>query len=92
MMRGIRGSRPSPALVVAILALVAALAGQALAEQATLAKLTKQEKKQVNKLIDKAEPGLNVNSAKSADTATNAPAMRVVWIAADARSDVTGED
>lgn len=72
--------RPSPAMLVAIVALVAALGGGAVAGVAVTA-LNKKEKKQVTKIakqqgkkqatkqINKREPGLNVNSARSADNA-----------------------
>jgi hypothetical protein len=76
MIRRIRASRPSPAIVVAILALVAAVAGTAVAEVATTARLDKKEKKQVKKIakkqINKLAPGLSVAHADTADTADNA--------------------
>jgi biotin carboxyl carrier protein len=76
-MRRLTQARPSPALIVAILALVAAVAGTAVAQQATTSQVTKKKvkkisKKQANKQINQREGGLNVNSAETADTATNA--------------------
>jgi hypothetical protein len=76
MRRRWRGSRPSPALLVAVLALVAALAGSAVAEVATTSKLNKKEKKQVKKIarkqINKLAPGLSVANADNATNADNA--------------------
>ncbi len=73
-----KGSRPSPALVLAALALVFAMVGTAIAGpdaisgKITKSKVKKISTKQANKAIDAAEPDLNVNSAKTADSATNA--------------------
>ena len=68
-MRRFTTTRPSPALIVAMTALVLALAGTALAG-GTTAKLTKSKVKAIAaKEIGKAAPGLNVNSAKTADSA-----------------------
>ncbi len=73
-----KASRPSPAVVIAAFALVFALVGTAVAgPDAISSKITKSKvktisKKQANKAIDAAEPDLNVNSAKTADNATNA--------------------
>lgn len=75
--------KPSPALLVAVIALVAALVGTAIGGVAVTS-LNKSERKQVKKIakkqgnkqakkqIKKQEPGLNVNSAKSADEAAAA--------------------
>ncbi len=63
-MRRILG-RPSPAMVVAIIAVIAALAGTAVAGGV----LTK---KKVNKIITKRAPGLSVNHANTAGSATRA--------------------
>ncbi len=61
-------SRPSPAVVLAALALVFAMVGSAVAGTDGLSnKITKSKVKSIaNKQIDKAEPTLNVNSAKTA--------------------------
>lgn len=70
----IKGSRPSPAMVVSIVALVFAVAGTAMAGVATVSVLNNKEKKQTRKIADaeigKAAPGLSVKHATSADSAT----------------------
>jgi hypothetical protein len=80
----IRGSRPSPAIVLAAVALVAALAGTALAgSDATTSAINKKKvkkiaTKQATKQINKLAPGLSVASADtaaSANTAANAQAL-----------------
>jgi len=77
-MRGIIGSRPSPAIVVAVVALVAAVAGTAMAGPgASSSAITKKKvnniaEKQANAVIDQKAPGLSVASAQSATNATNA--------------------
>jgi hypothetical protein len=77
-MRRLTRTRPSPALVVAVVALVAALVGTAVAADpvATTARLDKKEKKQAKKIarkqIRKLAPGLSVDHANTADSATNA--------------------
>jgi hypothetical protein len=75
-MERLRGSKPSPAMVVSIIALVFALAGSAAAGVATISVLSKKEKKQTRNIakdeINKAAPGLSVASAANADNATNA--------------------
>jgi hypothetical protein len=72
----IRGSSPSPAMVVAIVALVFAVAGSALAGVATVSVLSKKEKKQTRRIakdeINKAAPGLSVAHANTANSATTA--------------------
>lgn len=71
-------SRPSPALIVAALALTVALAGSAIAAPGlatraiTKSTVKKVAKKQADKVVTKREGALNVNHAKSADTATAA--------------------
>jgi hypothetical protein len=74
----IKRAKPSPALIVAVVALVVALAGGAVAGVAVTS-LNKREKKVVKRIaskqIRKKEPGLDVNSAKSADTANDADAL-----------------
>ena len=70
--------RPSPAMVIAVVALALALAGTAVAgtdgltSKITKAKVKSIAKKQANKAITRREASLNVNSAKTADSATNA--------------------
>lgn len=66
--------RPSPGTIIAALALTFAIAGTAIAAPGATTSAVKKStvKKIANKQIDKAEPGLNVNSAKTADSATNA--------------------
>ncbi len=75
-MERLKGSKPSPAVVVSIIALVFALAGSAVAGVATVSVLTKKEKKQTrniaNSEIEKRAAGLSVASAQSAANATNA--------------------
>jgi hypothetical protein len=71
-MSGIKGARPSPALIVAVLALVAALAGTAIAgpgastSALTKAKVRKIAKKQANKLLP-------IDSGELADGAVTGP-------------------
>jgi hypothetical protein len=69
-----RGSRPSPAIVVAVLALVAALAGTALARpQATTSAISKKKVKKIaTKQIKKLAPGLSVANAVNAENAASA--------------------
>jgi hypothetical protein len=75
-MSGIIRRRPSPSMLVAGAALIVALAGSAMAGPlATKSGLNKQEKKQVNKLIKKAAPGLSVANASTVDGA-NASDLR----------------
>jgi hypothetical protein len=70
-----KASRPSPALVLAALALVFAMVGTAIAgpdaisNKITKSKVKKISKKQANKAIDAAAPGLAVASAESAASA-----------------------
>ena len=66
--------RPSPAIVLAVIALVFAMAGSAIAgTDALSSKITKSKVKKIaKKQINKAAPGLDVKSAKTADKATNA--------------------
>ncbi len=66
--------RPSPAIVLAVIALVFAMAGSAVAGTDALSnKITKSKVKKIaKKQINKAAPGLDVKSAKTADKATNA--------------------
>ena len=70
--------RPSAAMIIAMVALSAALAGTAIAgPEALVSKITKSKvkkiaKKEANKRINKRESGLDVNSAKTANTATMA--------------------
>ena len=72
-MERLRGSKPSPAMVVSIIALVFALAGSAAAGVATISVLSKKEKKQTRNIakdeIKKAAPGLSVANATNAQTA-----------------------
>ena len=69
----IRGTRPSPAMLVAVVALVGALAGTALAgsdvQSSALGKkkVKKIAKKEAEKAIDAAAPGLSVANADNAD-------------------------
>ena len=80
-MARIKRTRPSPAILISVIALVAALGGSAVAEVATTSKLNKKEKKEVgkiakkkaNKQIEKKAPGLDVNSAKTADSTSLHP-------------------
>jgi hypothetical protein len=73
-----KGSRPSPALVLAALALVFAMVGTAIAgpdaisNKITKPKVKKIAKKQANKILDQRESSLDVNSARRADRAENA--------------------
>ena len=73
--------RPSPAMVVAAVALSFALAGSAIAgtgalkQAITKSTVKKIAKKQANKVLNQRESSLNVNSAKTANTATNANAV-----------------
>jgi hypothetical protein len=73
-MNHVTRGRTSPALIVAILALVAAVAGTAVAgpgavsSKITKKKVTKIADKEINQLAS----GLNVNSAKTADSAKSA--------------------
>jgi hypothetical protein len=53
MRRIFKGRRPSPGLVVAILALCVGVAGTAVASVATISVLTKKEKRQVKKIVNK---------------------------------------
>ena len=68
-------TRPRPAVIVAAIALVFALAGTAIAGPDALTnKITKSKvksiaAKQANKVLDSRESSLNVNSAKTADSA-----------------------
>lgn len=76
-MKRIKGSRPSPALVVAGAALVIALAGTAVADPlAVTSVLNKKEKKQVKKIangqIKKLAKDLSVATAANATNAQNA--------------------
>ncbi len=70
-MKRLRGSKPSPAMVVSIIALVLALAGSAAAGIATISVLSKKEKKQTRNIakdeIKKAAPGLSVANAQNAN-------------------------
>lgn len=81
-----QASRPSPAMVLAALALVFAMVGTAVAgpdamsSKITKSKVKKIATKQANKAIDQAEPGLNVNSAKTADNATTVNNVGVTQI------------
>jgi uncharacterized cupredoxin-like copper-binding protein len=73
----IRGTRPSPAILIAILALVAALAGTAVAGPTATTSVSKKKvkkiaKKQAIKQINKLAPGLSVAHADSATNANNA--------------------
>jgi len=69
----IRGTRPSPAMLVAVVALVGALAGTALAgsdvQSSALSKkkVKKIAKKEAEKAIDAAAPGLSVANADAVD-------------------------
>ena len=64
---------PSPALVVAVLALVAALAGTAVAGSDARSSLSKQKVKTIaTKQINKLAPGLSVEHADTAASATKA--------------------
>jgi hypothetical protein len=78
-MERLRGTKPSPAMVVSIIALVFALAGSAAAGVATISVLSKKEKKQTRNIardeINKAAPGLSVGNAVKAQTATSAGAL-----------------
>jgi hypothetical protein len=78
-MERLRGSKPSPAMVVSIIALVFALAGSAAAGVATISVLSKKEKKQTRNIakdeIRKAAPGLSVANATNATNAQNANAL-----------------
>jgi hypothetical protein len=71
-------TRPSAAMIVAVVALSLALVGTAIAApDALTSKITKSKvkqiaKKQATKAIDAREAGLNVNSAKTADSADTA--------------------
>jgi hypothetical protein len=75
-MRLISRPRPSPAMIVAALALTLALAGTAIAapdiatRAVTKSKVKKIAKKQAKKQINKLAPGLSVNHANTADTAS----------------------
>jgi hypothetical protein len=60
--------RPSPAMIVAALALIVALGGTAVAGGVL-------NKKKVNKIISNRAPGLDVKSAKTADSAKNADSL-----------------
>ncbi len=68
-MERLKGSKPSPAMVVSIIALVFALAGSAAAGVATISVLNKKEKKQTRNIakdeINKAAPGLSVANAST---------------------------
>ena len=69
-MKRIRGSHPSPAIIVAVAALIAALAGTAVAEEATTSAkpVTKKKVKKIaDKRIDKAAPGLTVGNSELLD-------------------------
>lgn len=74
-MKTAHARRPSPALVLAAVALVFALGGSAIAgPDAVLTKLTKAKvkkisTKQAKRAIEAAEPGLNVNTATTAEDA-----------------------
>jgi hypothetical protein len=74
VMKRLRGSKPSPAMVVSIIALVLALAGSAAAGIATISVLSKKEKKQTRNIakdeIKKAAPGLSVANATNAQNAS----------------------
>ena len=75
-MERLRGSKPSPAMVVSIIALVFALAGSAAAGVATVSVLNKKEKKQTRNIardeINKAAQGLSVANATNATSAISA--------------------
>jgi hypothetical protein len=98
-MRRLKGSRPSPAMIVAGVALIIALAGTAMAAPTAIKSvLNKQEKKQTKNIaknqVNKLAPGLSVRRAETAaraDTATNADALGGQALAniATARSDPT---
>ncbi len=66
-------SRPSPAMIVAVIALSFAVVGTAVAgtdgleRKVTKSKVKKIAKKQANKVLNKRESSLNVNSAQDAD-------------------------
>ena len=92
-MSRIKGAKPSAALLVAVVALVVALGGGAVAGVAVTVLNNKEKKevrklarKQANKRIDKREPGLDVNSAKSAETAASALNADVAATAANAET------
>jgi hypothetical protein len=72
-MERLRGSKPSPAMVVSIVALVFALAGSAAAGVATISVLSKKEKKQTRNIakdeINKAAPSLSVANATNSQNA-----------------------
>jgi len=74
--RQTRGSKPSPAIVVAVIALIAALAGTAIADTVATTSATKLTKKKVKKIarkqINKLAPGLSVANAVNAQNAANA--------------------
>ncbi len=77
-----RGSRPSPALIVAMIALVAALAGTAVAAEPPTRAITKNKAKKIAvKQINKLAPGLSVANATTADTAGKAD--NVLWAVVD---------
>jgi hypothetical protein len=65
MRKRLKGLRPSPAMIVAVLALIVALGGTAIAGGVL-------NKKKVNTIITNRAPGLDVKSAKRADTAKKA--------------------
>ena len=78
--------RPSPAMIIAVIALVLGLGGAAIAADLTKPQVKKIAKKVANKQIKKKailksqEGSLNVNSAKTADTAANAAAVNGVRV------------
>ena len=77
-MERLRGSKPSPAMVVSVIALVFALAGSAVAGVASISVLSKKEKKQTRNIakdeINKAAPGLSVASSANASALQGMPA------------------
>jgi hypothetical protein len=69
----IKRMQPSPSMLVAGVAVIVSLAGTAIAGPlATNSALNKAEKKQVNRLIKKAGPGLSVANADTVDGANAA--------------------
>ena len=85
-MRRFPTPHPSPALIVAMTALVLALAGTALAG-GTATNITKRKVRAIAaEEIAKAASGLNVNSAKTATTATTADSAKTATSATTADS------